>query len=99
MDRQLPLLSSEAASQDRGLTPQFVKNCTLSREPEVTQRLSFCGAASGTARLSVNRATAPLRRDPVSFTPRLPSPDRTQVYEAWPSSLVFALPGIASSEG
>jgi hypothetical protein len=25
------------------------KNCTLSREPEVTQRLSFCGAASGTA--------------------------------------------------
>jgi hypothetical protein len=32
-----------------GVTPQFVKNCTLSREPEVTQRLSFCGAASGTA--------------------------------------------------
>src|SRR5260370_38796528 len=25
-----------------GVTPQFVKNCTLSREPEVTQRLSFC---------------------------------------------------------
>jgi hypothetical protein len=31
------------------VTPPFVKNCTLSREPEVTQRLGFCGAASGTA--------------------------------------------------
>jgi hypothetical protein len=32
-----------------GVTPPFVKNCTLSRELEVTKRLSFCGAASGTS--------------------------------------------------
>jgi hypothetical protein len=28
--------------------PPFVKNCTLSREPEVKQRLNFCSAAFGT---------------------------------------------------
>src|SRR5258707_9945628 len=43
------LRTAQTTPRGVGVTPPFVKNCTVSREPEVTQRPSFCGAASETA--------------------------------------------------
>jgi hypothetical protein len=65
-----------------GVTPPFVKNCTLSREPEVTQRLSFCGAASGTALIRsriIRRQSS--RSGYKTHSPRNFSPKRTTLYK------------------
>jgi hypothetical protein len=65
-----------------GVTPPFVKNCTLSREPEVTQRLSFCGAASGIALIRsriIRRQSS--RSGYKTHSPRNFSPKRTILYK------------------